>query len=118
MCVPQVDIHIENKVRDLLNHTGDGKISTKLLRVFHVAAATGLQVTGVRCSMDRRDIENDEFSGFRQRFSELIAGVLQPPLLVRAWSIHFALQAGINQLEIKHSNFGRICMRRCGDQEG
>jgi len=112
MCVPQVDVHIENKVRDLLNHTGDGKISTKLLRVFHVAAATSLQVTGVRCSMDRRDIENDKFSGIRQRFTQLIAGFPQTPLLVRPWPIHFALQAGINQLEIKHGNFGWLCMRR------
>jgi hypothetical protein len=42
----------------------------------------------------------------------LIAGFPQPPLLVRPWPIHFALQAGINQLEIKHGNFGWLCMRR------
>jgi hypothetical protein len=48
MCIPHVNIHIENEGRDLLNHTGDGEISTKLLCVLHVAAATGLQVTGVR----------------------------------------------------------------------
>ena len=106
MRIPQVDIHIENEGRDLLNQTGDGEIGTKLLCVLDVAAAACLQVIGVRRSIYRRDVEDDKFSGFRQRFSELIAGVLQPPLLVRAWSIHFALQAGINQLEIKHGNFG------------
>jgi hypothetical protein len=31
-------------------------------------------------------------------------------LLVLAWSVHFALQAGVEQLEIEHREFGRIGM--------
>ena len=69
MGIAQVDIHIENKVRDLLNHARDGEIRTNLLCVLHVATATGLQVTAVRCSIDRRNVENGKFSGFRQRFA-------------------------------------------------
>ena len=53
MDVPHVNIHIENKVRDLLNHAGDGKISGELLRVLHVATAAGLQMAAVRRSIDR-----------------------------------------------------------------
>ena len=112
MGVTQVNIHVENKVRDLLNHTGDGKISTKLLRVFHVAAATGLQVTAVRCSMDRRDVEDDKFSGFCQGFAKLFTGIHQSPLLVCPWAIRFAFQASIDHLEVEHSNLERIGMCR------
>ena len=60
MDVPHVNIHIENKVRDLLNRTGDGKIGAELLRVLHVAAATGLQVAAARRSIDRRNVEEDD----------------------------------------------------------
>src|SRR5258708_19566736 len=62
MCVPQVNIHIKNEGGDLFNQTGDGEIGSKLLCVLHVAAATGLQVTCVRRSIDRRDVEDDKLS--------------------------------------------------------
>ena len=112
MGIAQVDIHIENKVRDLLNHARDGKICTNLLCVLHIAATAGLQVTAVRCSIDRRNVENGKFSGFRHRLAQLIAGVHQPPLFVRPRPIHFALQAGIDQFEVEHSDFERIGMCR------
>src|SRR4030088_491478 len=67
MCVPQVNIHIENEGGDLLNQTGVGEIGTKLLCVLHVAAATGLPVTGLRRSISRCYVDVDKPSGFRQR---------------------------------------------------
>lgn len=101
MCIPQIDIHIENEGRDLLNQTGDGEIGTKLLGVLHVAAAAGLQVAGVRRSIYRHNVEDDKFPVFRQGFAQLIGDVLQPPLFVRLRSHHFALQAGIQQFEVE-----------------
>jgi len=112
MRIPQVDIHIENEGRDLLNQTGDGEIGTKLLCVLDVAAAACLQVTGVRRSIYRRDVEDDEFSISRQRFAQLFGDVLQPPLFVHLRSIHFALQAGIEQFEVEHSGLKRVGMYR------
>jgi len=117
MCIPHVNIHVENEGRDLLNHTGDGEISTKLLCVLHVAAATGLQVTGVRRSIDRRDVEDDKLTGSRQCLAQLFGNVLQPPLFVRLRSIHFALQAGIEKFEVEHSDFERIGMCQRRDQQ-
>ena len=105
MDVPHVNIHIENEVRDLLNHTGDGKISAELLCVLHVA---GLPVAAVRRSIDRRNVEEDELAGFRQRLSHLIACAHQPALLIRPRSLHFTLKTGVHQFEIKHRNFGRV----------
>src|SRR6266851_7833191 len=72
--VPYVDIHIQNKVRNLLNHTRDGEIGTELLCVVHVAAAAGLQIAAVRRSIDRRDVEDRKLSGLRQCLAQLIAG--------------------------------------------
>ncbi len=39
MGVPNVDIHIQNEVRNLLNHTRDREIGAELLCVAHVATA-------------------------------------------------------------------------------
>src|SRR6202171_2991916 len=41
---PNINIHVQNKVRNLLNHARDGKIGTELLCVLRVAAAAGLQI--------------------------------------------------------------------------
>src|SRR5580692_875619 len=49
MRVPQIDIHVEDEGRDLLNLAGDGEIGAKPLCQLHVTAATGLQITGVCC---------------------------------------------------------------------
>lgn len=117
MDVPHVNIHIENKVRDLLNHTGDGKISAEPLRVLHVAAAAGLPVAAVRRSIDRRNVEEDELAGFRQRLAHLIARAHQPALLIRPRSLHFTLKTGIHQFEIKHRDFGRVGTCRRWDHQ-
>jgi hypothetical protein len=90
MRVAQVDVHIEDEVRDLLNHTCNGKISTELLRLLHVAAATGLQVAAVGCSINRCNIEDGELAGFRQCPAQLIARAHESALLVRARSVDFA----------------------------
>ena len=112
MDVPHVNIHIENKVRDLLNHAGDGKISAELLCVLHVAAAAGLQMAAMRRSVDRRNVEEDELAGFRQGPAQLVACAHQPSLLVRPRPLYFALKAGVHQFEIKHRNFRRVGTRR------
>lgn len=54
------------------------------------------------------DVEDDEIVGFRQRPTLLIACAHEPALLVRPRSVHFPLQAGVDQFEIKHRNFGRV----------
>jgi hypothetical protein len=79
-----------------------------------IAASTGLQVTAVRRSIDRCNVEEDELAGFRQRPTQLIARAHQPALLIPPRSVYFALKAGIDQFEVEHCDFGRIgaCRRR------
>jgi hypothetical protein len=71
----------------------------------------------VRRSIDRRDVEDDKLSSVRQRFAQLFGDVLQPPLFVRLWSIHLALQAGIKQFEVEHSGLERIGVCRRQDRQ-
>ena len=101
MHIPQVDIHVENKRRDLLNQAGDGEIGAELLRIVHIATAAVLQVTGVRRSIDRRDIQHHVMSALRQCLAQLFSHVFQSPLLIRLRSVHRTLQAGIEQFEIE-----------------
>jgi len=46
------------------------------LGVLHIAATAGLQIAAVRCNIDRRNVENGGFSGFRQPLAQLISGVI------------------------------------------
>ena len=52
MGIPQIDIHIEDESRDLLNHTCNGNVGTELLRQVYITTAAGLQIAGVRRSID------------------------------------------------------------------
>ena len=63
-------------------------------------------MAAVRRSIDRRNVEEDELAGFRQRPAQLIPCARQLSLLVRPRSLHFALKAGVHQFEIKHRSFG------------
>ena len=65
-------------------------------------------MAAVRRSIDRRNVEEDELAGFRQRPAQLIPYAHQPSLLVRPRPLHLALKAGVHQFEIKHCNFGRV----------
>ena len=60
-----MDIHVENKGRDILLDAGDGEIRSKLTCILNITAAASLQITGVHRSIDRRDIQDDKFSGVR-----------------------------------------------------
>src|SRR3979490_2345260 len=96
MGVRNVDIHIQNKVRNLLNHARDREIGPELLCVARVATAAGLQVAAVRRSINRGAVEDRKLSGFRQCLAQLIAGAHQPLLFVGPRPIHFALKAGVH----------------------
>lgn len=104
--------NVENEVRDLLYHAGEDEIGAELLCKAHVATAAGLQIAAVRRSIDRRDVEDRKFSGFRQCLAQLIACAHQPPLFVGPRPIHLALKAGVHQFKIKHGDFGWIGARR------
>ena len=82
MHVAQVDVHVENEVRDLLHHAGDGHIRAQLLRILHIATAAGLQIAAVRRSIHRGNVEQLELAGFRQSFAQLIADPHQAVMLV------------------------------------
>jgi len=113
--------NVENEVRDLLYHAGEDEIGAELLCKAHVATAAGLQIAAVRRSIDRRDVDDLKLAGIRRFLAQLIACPCQPVMLVRAGSIHLALQAGIDQLEIEHCDFRRIgaclrCDHECEDE--
>ena len=110
--ITQIDIDVEDEVRDLLHHAGDVEIGTEFSRQFDITAAACLQIALMRRSIDRRDVEDRKLSGFRDCLAQLIAGAHQPPFFVGPRPIHFALKAGIHQFEIKHGDFGWIGARR------
>jgi hypothetical protein len=117
MCIAQENIHIENKRRDLLNHAGDGDIGTESLCKLHIAATTGLQVTGVRRSIDGANVQNDVVSRLPQCFSQLISDVAEPTLLIRLRSINCALQTSVEQFEVKCGDLERLGIPRRADPE-
>jgi hypothetical protein len=118
MRVAHMDAHDQNEFGDLLRHTGNIEIGPELLREAHVAAIAGLQIAVVRRSIDGQNIERLELAGLCQFLAQLLAGPHQALVLVPARSIHFPLQACIEQFEIEHREFGRIgtrrdCKRQC-----
>jgi hypothetical protein len=109
--VAQIDIQAQDEVGDFLHLAGNREVGAELLREVHIAAAASLKVRRMRRIVDRRNVENGEFSRFRQPLSNLLAGTDQPLLFILADPIHFALQAGIEQLEIENRGFRRLRMR-------
>jgi hypothetical protein len=61
-----------------LDNAGNREVGAELLCEVHIAAAAGLKIRRMRRSIDRRNIENGEFSGFRQTLAYLLAGTDQP----------------------------------------
>ena len=92
--------------------SGNGEIGAELLRIFHVAAAAGLQVAGVRRSIDRSDVEQAEPAELGEFPAQLVAGAPQPFMLVIPRPVYLTLQAGINQFEIEYGDFRRVGMSR------
>lgn len=117
MGIPQIDIDVEDEVRDFLHHAGDGEIGTKLLSQLNIATAASLQVAAVRCRIDRRDVEQIEPAGLRQLPTQLIADAQQSVVFVGSRAVNLALQAGIHQFEVENREFRWIGMRRdCNHQ--
>ena len=106
--VAQIDIDVEDEVRNLLHHAGDFEIGAELLRQFHIAAAAGLQIALMRRSIDRRDVEHLELAGLAQFLAQLVADLHQPRLFIRALDVHLGLEAGVDHLEIEHRKLRRI----------
>ena len=65
-----------------------------------------------RRGIDRRNVEQLEFAGFRQSFAQLIADPHQAVMFVGPRAVDLTLKAGIEQFEIEHRDLRRIGKRR------
>ena len=82
--VSQVQPDIENQVGNFLHDACYFEISIKLLRQLYVTAAASLQIALMRRSIHCRDVDDLEFAGLAQFFSQLVTGPLQPVKVVRS----------------------------------
>jgi hypothetical protein len=78
-----------------LHYACNGEFGTELLCILHVAAAAGLQIAAMRCSIDFGNVEQTELAGLLQLPAQLIADTHQPVTLVSPRTINLPLEARI-----------------------
>src|SRR5262249_34843020 len=89
---------------DSIPGAGDRKFGPYPSGQGHIAATAGLQVACLRLARDRRDIDEREPARVPEYLPQLITQAGKPLLFIRPITPDTALQACIDQFEIKDGN--------------